>query len=254
MHNDLIYTVLDVKTKESNNGTYIVAKDLVESALAKLDAVEHTSLGEITGADLVGATYKHVLNGETMPVIAAQHVTAESGTGLVHTAPGHGMEDYEACRALGILPFSPVNGEGYFTADAGEHFQGLFAFDEGSSAVIDYLKEVKGLVKEEPYKHKYPYDWRTKKPVMLRATAQWFANVGDLQQEAVKALGDVRMIPSVCMCNSKILKLHCFSSLTTPFTWKTSLATLRTVYSVPERMVYLSSTGMGRAYSCVVQQ
>lgn len=197
VHNDLIYTVLDVKTKESNNGTYIVAKDLVESALAKLDAVEHTSLGEITGADLVGATYKHVLNGETMPVIAAQHVTAESGTGLVHTAPGHGMEDYEACRALGILPFSPVNGEGYFTADAGEHFQGLFAFDEGSSAVIDYLKEVKGLVKEEPYKHKYPYDWRTKKPVMLRATAQWFANVGDLQQEAVKALGDVRMIPSV---------------------------------------------------------
>ncbi|KAG2177337.1 hypothetical protein INT43_007994 [Umbelopsis isabellina] len=197
VHNDLIYTVLDVKTKESNNETYIVAKDLVESVLAKLDAVEHNSLGEITGADLVGATYKHVLNGETMPVISAQHVTAESGTGLVHTAPGHGMEDYEACRELGILPFSPVNGEGYFTADAGKQFQGLFAFEEGNSAVIDYLKEVKGLVKEEPYKHKYPYDWRTKKPVMLRATAQWFANVGDLQQDAVKALGDVRMIPSV---------------------------------------------------------
>lgn len=204
VHNDLLYTVLDVKTKESNNETYIVAKDLVESVLTKLDAVEHKSLGEISGADLVGATYKHALNGETMPIIAAQHVTADSGTGMVHTAPGHGMEDYEACRALGILPFSPVNDEGFFTADAGKQFQGLFAFDEGNSAVIDYLKEVKGLVKEEPYKHKYPYDWRTKKPVMLRATAQWFANVGDLQQKAVKALRDVQMVPSVCMCNSWI--------------------------------------------------
>jgi isoleucyl-tRNA synthetase len=204
VHNELIYTVLDVKTKDSVNETYVVAKDLVESVLTKLDAVEHKSLGEINGADLVGATYKHVLNGETMPIIAAQHVTAESGTGLVHTAPGHGMEDYEACRALRIMPFSPVNGEGYFTAEAGKHLQGLFAFDEGNSAVIDYLKQTKGLVKEEPYKHKYPYDWRTKKPVMLRATAQWFANVEDLQQEAVQALRDVQMVPSVCMCSSSL--------------------------------------------------
>jgi isoleucyl-tRNA synthetase len=198
VNSELIYTVLNVK-KNNSTETYVVAENLVESLLSTLDAAsDYTKVGRVTGLELVGAEYQHVLNGETLPIISAPHVTAESGTGLVHTAPGHGMEDYEACRALGIMPFSPVDGDGYFTAEAGKQLEGLFAFDQGNDAVIQTLQKNGALLKEEPYKHKYPYDWRTKKPVMLRATAQWFANVENLQKEAVEALRGVQMIPNVC--------------------------------------------------------
>ncbi|CAO3688567.1 unnamed protein product [Umbelopsis vinacea] len=197
VNSELVYTVLNIK-KNNSTETYVVAENLVESLLATLDAAsDYTKVGRVTGLELVGAEYQHVLNGETLPIISAPHVTADSGTGLVHTAPGHGMEDYEACRALGIMPFSPVDGDGYFTAEAGKQFEGLFAFDQGNDAVIQTLQKNGALLKEEPYKHKYPYDWRTKKPVMLRATAQWFANVENLQKEAVEALRGVQMIPNV---------------------------------------------------------
>ncbi|KAH8548878.1 Isoleucyl-tRNA synthetase [Umbelopsis sp. PMI_123] len=197
VNNDLVYTVLDVKGKTSSNSTYIIAESLVDALVETLEASGYQEIGKITGSQLVGAEYRNVLNGENMPIIAASHVTDDSGTGLVHTAPGHGMEDYEACRSLGIMPFSPVDGDGYFTAEAGKQFEGLFAFDQGNETVINTLQEQGFLVKEQPYKHKYPYDWRTKKPVMLRATAQWFANVENLQKEAVDALRTVNMVPSV---------------------------------------------------------
>ncbi|CAO3658029.1 unnamed protein product [Umbelopsis ramanniana] len=197
VHNDLVYTLLDVKGEGSSSSTYIVAENLVESLAETLGASEYKQVGKITGSELVGAEYKNVLNGENMPIIAAGHVTADSGTGLVHTAPGHGMEDYEACRSLGIMPFSPVDADGKFTAEAGKKFEGLFTFDQGTEAVINELQEQGHIIKEQAYKHKYPYDWRTKKPVMLRATAQWFANVESLQKQAVEALRSVNMVPSV---------------------------------------------------------
>ncbi|RUP52397.1 hypothetical protein BC936DRAFT_144633 [Jimgerdemannia flammicorona] len=176
------------------------------------------------GSDLLGTTYAHPLTDEILPFIAGAYVTAESGTGLVHTAPGHGMEDYEACRSLGIKPFSPgefimhfiskttgisdtsimihlpttastVDDTGHFTAEAGADLAGKFTFTDGNALVIDKLTERGRLVRERKYKHKYPYDWRTKKPVMLRATAQWFANVEELQKKAVESLKAVRMVP-----------------------------------------------------------
>lgn len=198
VHNDLVYTLLDVKGEGGSSSTYIVAEDLVESLAETLGALEYKQVGKIAGSELVGVEYKNVLNGETMPIIAAGHVTADSGTGLVHTAPGHGMEDYEACRSLEIVPFSPVDADGKFTAEAGKKFEGLFTFEEGTEAVIKELKEQGYIIKEHAYKHRYPYDWRTKKPVMLRATAQWFANVESLQKQAVEALRGVNMVPSVC--------------------------------------------------------
>lgn len=91
----------------------------------------------------------------------------------------------------------PVDNNGKFTAEAGE-FAGLFAFTEGTSAVIDAIAKRGALVLQNDYVHKYPYDWRTKKPVMLRSTAQWFANVEGLQKEAVKALQSVKMVPDAC--------------------------------------------------------
>jgi len=116
--------------------------------------------------------------------------------GLVHIAPGHGMEDYETCKKLTIPTFCPVDEFGKFTSEVGNPaFEGKFVLTDGTSAVIEYLKEKNHLIKEEKFIHKYPYDWRTKKPIILRATAQWFANVEDIKQKAIESLKEVKMVP-----------------------------------------------------------
>lgn len=98
--------------------------------------------------------------GNSCPV--GDHVTLESGTGIVHTAPGHGVEDFKVCMDNGIEVLVPVNDYGKFTAEAGERFQGKFVLKEGNEEVLKTLKEVNALVHFSEYKHKYPYDWRTK--------------------------------------------------------------------------------------------
>ena len=111
-------------------------------------------------------------------------------------APGHGMEDYETCKRLNVPAFCPVDEFGIFTSDVGEPtFEGKLVLTDGTLAVIEYLKEKNNLVKEENFTHKYPYDWRTKKPIILRATAQWFANVEDIKQKAIESLREVKMVP-----------------------------------------------------------
>lgn len=189
VHSDLDYSLV-----EMNSTKYIVATERVE-ALQQEFGAQIQIVDQVKGSDLVGAEYHHPFSGNTMPVIGAKHVTAESGTGLVHTAPGHGVEDYEACLEHKIAPFSPFDDKGRFTKEAGEGLAGKDAFTDGITAVIDMLGDK--IVSQSAYTHKYPYDWRTKKPVMLRATAQWFANVENLQKEAVESLKKIRMIPEV---------------------------------------------------------
>ncbi|RGB24611.1 tRNA synthetases class I-domain-containing protein [Rhizophagus diaphanus] len=129
--------------------------------------------------------YIHPISEKQCKIIDASHITEESGTGLVHTAPGHGMEDYEAFDEFGI-----------FTSEVGEStFEGKLVLTDGTLAVIEYLKKRNTLIKEEKFKHKYPYDWRTKKPIILRATPQWFANVEAIKQRAIELLEDVKMVP-----------------------------------------------------------
>ncbi|KAG2198396.1 hypothetical protein INT47_009801, partial [Mucor saturninus] len=189
VHPDLSYSLIKV---DSHN--YIVATDRVQPLTQELNK-DVEILDEVSGKDLLGCEYQHPLNQQTNPIIGGDHVTAESGTGLVHTAPGHGMEDYEVCLAHHIAPFSPVDDAGRFTWEAGDQLEGKEAFTDGTTTVIDMLGS--HIILQQAYTHKYPYDWRTKKPVMLRATAQWFANVEHLQQKAVNALKKVRMIPEV---------------------------------------------------------
>ncbi|OZJ02176.1 hypothetical protein BZG36_04805 [Bifiguratus adelaidae] len=181
-----------VLAKGGDKEYFVVAKD--REGVLQQSGAESESL-EISALTLLQSRYRHPLTGNLYPILAGSHVTAESGTGLVHTAPGHGMEDYEVCLKHGILPFSPVDEDGMFTTDAGAGLAGKCTFTEGNAAVIDMLRQNNLLYKEELYTHKYPYDWRTKKPVMLRATAQWFANLTDLQQDGVNALSSVQMIP-----------------------------------------------------------
>jgi len=155
-------------------------------------------LATLQGEELLGTTYQHPLYKRTSPILAGgDYITTESGTGLVHTAPGHGQEDYQTGLKYGLDLLSPVNDVGKFTIDAGEQFEGLSVLGEGNTAIIDALDEKKALLLVEDYGHKYPYDWRTKKPTIFRATDQWFASVEGFRDDALDAIDEVQWVPDV---------------------------------------------------------
>lgn len=175
-------------------GYLLVAADLVERLATSLN----TSLSvkaTLPGKALEHSTYRHPLFDREGPLVMGDYVTTESGTGLVHTAPGHGQEDYVVGQHYGLAILAPVDGDGKFTDEAGP-FVGLDVLGQGNEAVILALAEVGALLKEEPYVHKYPYDWRTKKPVILRATEQWFASVEGFRDQALQAIASVNWIPA----------------------------------------------------------
>jgi isoleucyl-tRNA synthetase len=199
VNGDLDYAVVEVSRKgakaQSNFKYLIVAAELVERLSATLD-VELTVKTTVKGCDLEHTTYRHSLFDRESPiVVGGDYITTESGTGLVHTAPGHGQEDYIVGQRYGLPILAPVDDNGNFTAEAGE-FAGLNVLGDGNQAVIDALAAAGSLLKEEPYQHKYPYDWRTKKPTIFRATEQWFASVEGFREEALKAIATVKWIPA----------------------------------------------------------
>lgn len=161
----------------------------------KLDLAEGESfdiLATMKGSELIGTSYTHPLYERNSPVLAGgDYITTESGTGLVHTAPGHGQEDYQTGLKNGLELLSPVDDVGKFTIEAGEEFAGLSVLGEGNQAIIDALQNEGALLKVEDYGHKYPYDWRTKKPTIFRATDQWFASVEGFRNSALKAIDTV---------------------------------------------------------------
>jgi isoleucyl-tRNA synthetase len=149
-------------------------------------------LASFPGSDLTGTTYVHPLYDRTSPVLSGgDYITTESGTGLVHTAPGHGQEDYQTGLKYGLELLSPVDDVGKFTIEAGERFAGMSVLKEGNDAIVEALMESGALLKAEDYGHKYPYDWRTKKPTIFRATDQWFASIEGFRDEAMKAIDTV---------------------------------------------------------------
>ncbi|XVE67578.1 hypothetical protein DITRI_Ditri08aG0171600 [Diplodiscus trichospermus] len=181
--------------KEPKKPFLVVACDLVPTLEAKWGTkliIKKTLLG----SDLENCRYVHPINNMECPVvIGGDYITTESGTGLVHTAPGHGQDDYVTGLKFGLPIYSPVDDEGKFTEDAGQ-FTGLDVLGDGNIAVVKYLDEKMSIVMEESYEHKYPYDWRTKKPTIFRATEQWFASVEGFLQAAMDAIGHVKWIPA----------------------------------------------------------
>jgi isoleucyl-tRNA synthetase len=203
VNGDLEYAVVDSPlVKGGWGGSLIVAKDLVER-LSETFGTQLTIKATLLGKDLEGITYRHPLFDRTSKVvIGGDYITTESGTGLVHTAPGHGQEDYITGQKYGLPILSPVDDSGKFTAEAGK-FAGLQVVtkgneqvSEGNQAVIDALQEAGSLLKHEAYAHKYPYDWRTKKPTIFRATEQWFASVEGFRDSALAAIKSVTWIPA----------------------------------------------------------
>jgi isoleucyl-tRNA synthetase len=186
----------------SDNKPFIVATSRVPHLETFLNegklTVVHSGL---RGADLAacGLEYYQPFSGEWNPMIHADFVSDSSGSGLVHLAPGHGMDDYNACTKLGIDAFAPVDDEGRYTAAAfpsdSNLLEGLSVQKEGVDAVLNYLGDQNRLFAVHKITHKYPIDWRTKEPVIIRATKQWFANVDGIKDDVLRALQNVTFIP-----------------------------------------------------------
>eukprot|EP00578_Thalassiosira_sp_NH16_P010339 CAMPEP_0181104772 /NCGR_PEP_ID=MMETSP1071-20121207/15612_1 /TAXON_ID=35127 /ORGANISM="Thalassiosira sp., Strain NH16" /LENGTH=1088 /DNA_ID=CAMNT_0023188005 /DNA_START=250 /DNA_END=3516 /DNA_ORIENTATION=+ len=193
--------VLDGKSK------LLVARGLVDTLESKFELPEGENLSVLAtfdGSALIGTTYQHPLYERKSRIIAGgDYITTESGTGLVHTAPGHGQEDYLTGLKEGLELLSPVDDVGRFTVEAGsstivgDDFVGLSVLGDGNVRVVEALEEAGALIRAEDYGHKYPYDWRTKKPTIFRATDQWFASVEGFREDALKAVDSVQWIPEV---------------------------------------------------------
>ncbi|KAL7939507.1 tRNA synthetases class I domain-containing protein [Trichoderma chlorosporum] len=195
VHNELDYVLLQV-----GNDGLLVAESRVEEIQKNIPSAEIVAKS-IPGSQLTGLLYRNKLRGSAsplQPIVHADFVSADSGTGLVHMAPGHGQEDYQACSALGIEAFAPITDEGHFTPDAypddpEKLTSAPSILDGGSQAVLELVGG--DVLWTHKLQHKYPYDWRTKKPVVIRATAQWFADVGSIKEDALQALSQVRFVP-----------------------------------------------------------
>ena len=154
----------------------------------------------VPGSQLCGVRYRSPIEDrgeEWRPFLPAFHVSDEEGTGLVHTAPSHGYDDYAIGRKNGLDLNCTVDGRGRYTREAGADLEGLDVLDEGNKHILGKLRSFGTLFHEQPYSHRYPYDWRTKKPVIIRSTHQWFADVSSLKEQARRAvMGGVTFHPA----------------------------------------------------------
>ncbi|KAF4340563.1 isoleucyl-tRNA synthetase [Fusarium beomiforme] len=196
INKNIEYSILQV-----GDDGYLVASSRVRGVKSFFSGFE-VAVNGIPGSILKGLEYKNKLQGQSapsQPIIAADFVTSDSGTGLVHIAPGHGRDDYEVCSKIGIEAFAPIDDGGRFTKEAypddpEKLTKAPPVMDGGSQNVLDLVgDDVLGIHKQ---RHSYPYDWRTKRPVVIRATAQWFADVGSIKDDALEALKDVRFVPA----------------------------------------------------------
>jgi isoleucyl-tRNA synthetase len=189
---DFDYVAVDT----GNEQVFILAKDLLDTCMNTFGIDTYEVLAEMKATDLEHLKAKHPLYDRESLIVLASYVTLDAGTGCVHTAPGHGREDYETGLAYHLDVYSPVDDEGRFTEDVG-YFAGQQVF-EANRAVNEKLKEVGALLKEEAITHEYPHCWRCKNPVIFRATEQWFISMekNELRKTALKAIREVNWIPA----------------------------------------------------------
>lgn len=187
---DYDYTLVQV-----GNEYYVMANELVKTTMESAGISEYKTIGLFRGSELEHIKTKHPLYDRLSPVIVGDHVTLESGTGCVHTAPGYGVEDFEVCKNyddIGILVCVDANGRQ--TAEAGE-FEGMDT-DTANKAIAKKLEEVGALLAIQKIVHQYPHCWRCNSPIIYRATEQWFCSVNGFKDEAVKAIESVKWIPA----------------------------------------------------------
>lgn len=192
LHPDLDYAAVEVE----NDEVLIVAKELVDRSMDTFGYRSYRILETFSAKALENLKAKHPIYDRPSVIVLASYVTLEAGTGCVHTAPGHGREDFETGMEYGLEVYSPVDDDGRFTSDVG-HFAGLQVF-EANRTVNDKLREIGALLGEQEITHEYPHCWRCKQPVIFRSTEQWFISMekNGLREKALQAINQVRWIPS----------------------------------------------------------
>ena len=178
---------------KTNKGTFVLLTALIDDVVKALEFEDVEVMGMFRGKELEGVTTQHPLYDRLSPVIMGDHVTADAGTGSVHTAPDHGVDDFNVAQKYDIHPISPVNGQGILTEITGE-FAGL-TFEEANKAVTMRLEEEGALLKMSWIKHSYAHDWRTKKPIIYRATTQWFASIDSVREKVLDQIAQVEWHP-----------------------------------------------------------
>ena len=183
---------------EYNNNIYVVAQELLSSFLSDVEWEESDIkvVGSCKGQDLELLETQHPLVNRKSPIILGEHVTLEAGTGSVHTAPGHGLEDYEVGCKYNIEVFSPLDGAGVWTDIVGIPELVGIPYYKGNSMVIEMLEAKEALLKQQDIQHSYPHCWRCKKPVIYRATPQWFVKVDKFRDKALNAIKNVKWVPA----------------------------------------------------------
>lgn len=189
LHPEFEYVLVQVGQEK-----LLMAKELYAEVLSACGLTEERVLKTFRGKELEGVVCRHPLWERDSLVINGDHVTLDAGTGCVHTAPGHGVEDYEVGQRYNLPVISPLDNRGRFTEEVPE-YQGL-TYDEANKAVTKDLEEKGCLLKLDFIQHQYPHCWRCKRPVIFRATEQWFASIQGFREEALKAIDEVRWIPA----------------------------------------------------------
>ncbi len=174
---------------------YVMAEELYVSAMEAAGKENYEVIGTIKGSELEYMKTQHPFLDRTSLVIVGNHVTLESGTGCVHTAPGHGVDDYEVCRNYPEIPIVvPVDSHGRLTEEAGQ-FAGLLT-EEANKPIAEHLEKTGNLFALKKIIHQYPHCWRCKKPVLFRATNQWFCSVDAFKDQAVEAIKGIEWLPA----------------------------------------------------------
>ena len=185
------YEYCIVKAQGEN---YCMATELVKPTMQAKGIEDYEVVGSFLGKDLEGIKTAHPFMNRPSPIIVGDHVTLESGTGCVHTAPGFGVDDFEVCKKYPEIDIVvPVDAKGVLTKDAGM-FEGLTT-NNANKTIAKHLEEINALFALEKIQHQYPHCWRCKEPVLFRATEQWFCSVNGFKDEAIKAIEDVEWIP-----------------------------------------------------------
>ncbi|EKO3720278.1 isoleucine--tRNA ligase [Vibrio metschnikovii] len=193
LRNDLEYVLIQVEGEQPER--IIVASDLAKQVIDRAGIEHFHNLGFATGAELELTQFNHPFYDFTVPAILGDHVTTESGTGVVHTAPGHGQEDFAVGQKYGLEVANPVGSNGVYLSDT-ELFAGQHVF-KANDAVVEVLKEKGALLHHHAYEHSYPHCWRHKTPIIFRATPQWFISMDQagLREQALSEIKGVKWMP-----------------------------------------------------------
>ncbi|MBK8190905.1 MAG: isoleucine--tRNA ligase [Vampirovibrionales bacterium] len=194
-----LYVVIETEDGER----LLLAKDRLDAFAQDVGLESWKICGEMDGQGLEFARARHPFMDRLAPVLCGSHVTLDAGTGVVHTAPGHGMEDYALCHDYNRKAFrdnplpilSPLNNRGVFTEEGGERLAGM-RYDKANAKVLELLRETGALLGHTPYLHSYPHCWRCHEPVIYRATEQWFIAVDKFREDALQAIRGVTWIPA----------------------------------------------------------